>query len=137
LTLYRLSGDLSALRSAAATTLGSVIEQRLMAALCLAPGVRLDAAALGRDLELKWSTRQRYEIRPTQIGKHCLFLGTLNRRFHVGVFRADLERAGVQLLGEPNGDNKRAFYPGLVKGRGPDRARAVAWLVRDELLPSS
>jgi hypothetical protein len=33
LALYRLTGDSSALGGAAATTLGSVIEQRLMAAL--------------------------------------------------------------------------------------------------------
>jgi hypothetical protein len=137
LALYRLSGDIGALRGAAATTLGSVIEQRVMAALSLAPGSRLDASALGRDLELKWSARQRYEIRPSQIGQHCLFLGTLDGRFHVGVFRADLSRAGVQLLGELNGDNKRAFRPGPVGGRGPDRGHAVAWLVRDRLLSAA
>ena len=135
LQLYRLPRRLSALRGAAASTLGSVIEQRVMSALALEPGTAMDARMLGRDLELKWSLRQRYEIRSNQLGSHCLVLGTLDDRFQVGVFRAELVRAGVPILGELNGDKKRSFRPGLVRGRGPDRARAVAWLVRNEPLP--
>ena len=135
LGLYRLPRQLSELRGAAAATVGSVIEQRVMSLLSLEPGTARDARALGRDLELKWSLRQRYEIGSNQVGCHCLFLGAVEDRFQVGVFRADLARAGVQLLGELNGDKKRSFSPRLVRGSGADRGKAVAWLVRDEPLP--
>lgn len=124
------------LRKAAATTLGSVIEDRLLRSLGLAQGLHLDALALGHEVELKWSMRQRYEFRPKQFGKHCLFVGLKHSRFHVGVFRADATRGGLTLLGEPNGDDKRAFTPALTRVGAVDRAAVVAWIVRDAPLPA-
>lgn len=131
LAIYQRPRKLESLRKAEAATLGPVVEQRVMLALGLEEGERLDARVLGGDLDLKWSLRQRYEIRPSQIGCHCLFVGLKNNRFEVGIFRADRDRAGVQLLGALNEGNKRSFSPTSPRGGGANRGAAAAWIVRD------